>query len=128
MTTQDIVLLKLGLSPYIVLLSNIFFECVALSFRVYTVHKLAGLPIGTYLYNVILRSLLTVLVVCCISFIPFLLMEDNLYRFLLLLILHVATMILSVLTVGVSKEEWGKISGIFSAFTNKIFKRQWLAN
>ncbi|PKK36331.1 hypothetical protein BWI96_12150 [Siphonobacter sp. SORGH_AS_0500] len=101
-------LLKLGLPDYSVLVGLIVIEFIACILRIYFLHKIAGLSISEYLYKVILKEVIPVIVSVSICWLIVQYIQVE-YRFLLTFAVSIFFFFVAVYFFGLSNEEKNQV-------------------
>lgn len=114
------VLLKLGFTPYMVLLSYCLLEFAACFVRLYLLHRIGGLLISDYIKRVLIREVVPTIVSAfvCVFIVKY--FEFN-YRFVLTIIISSIFFFISVYFVGLCKDEKQEFKKIFVKLKNRIF-------
>lgn len=111
------ILLHLNFSPIAVFIEMIIIDIIAVFARMVMAQKLFGLSIQVYMWQVIGKVTLTTIVALPIPLLAHTYMTENLFRFIIVLILCLLTTAFSILYIGCGKQE--RI-----AITQKI--RRWI--
>jgi O-antigen/teichoic acid export membrane protein len=116
-------LLKAGAPPQAVLIGAICTEIVAVAYRIFAAHRIAGMPVPEYLYKVVLRAVLPVALAAAISLLPQFVMHEGFARLLVTGCVSVTAITLSVKFLGLTPYEIDKIEGMIMKLVSKVSPR-----
>ena len=99
------IILKLGYSPFAVLMAMVIIDIVAVYARVLMAKSIFGLSVGVYMWQVVARVVLVTIVALPIPLLLRLYMDETIYRFVVVVVVSVISTAVAVLYVGCSSSE-----------------------
>ncbi|MBO9152048.1 oligosaccharide flippase family protein [Chitinophaga sp. GCM10012297] len=121
-------LLQAGFPPAAVLTLSLFIECAIAAYRMLAAKRLTGIPVRSFLVNVVWHSLLPVGVAACIALAPSYLMDEGFARLAVTGFLAVFSLGLMIRFFGLSPYELQKLTDMTGKALAKITRKSPVLN
>lgn len=113
------VLLRLGYSPVAVMIAMVVIDIIAVFARMLMAKHIFELSIRTYLWEVIVKTMLVTMVALIVPVLLRVLLDETLARFLIVVVVSVLSTALSVLYVGCTQTERNSILAKANQFLHR---------
>lgn len=119
-----ILLLQMGYSPYFVLMASLAINIIAGGSRIFFAKLIAGLNVKVFLKDTVLRSVLSIVITASILYIPINFFRESFLRLIITTVTSTVLLLLFARFVGLTKDEYNLIKGLFENIFHRIFGRK----
>ncbi len=113
------ILFRFSFAPYYLYITFIIYSVLAAVLSLYFSHENFNLKISNFLINVVVKCFLSFVVTFLLAIIPVLLMNESVFRLILVIIISTVSFILTLSYIGLSRKE----RGLFTSIIILIFKK-----